>query len=108
MFDHWENDSTHPTLFRVDRPVTVSAAEALPSGTRKLGGQHPAWVRAFGLQIEPRMPGRQVAWLRRSDGAWLALVMVPATSGNGRSSLVMPLWLSPLAVSTDHGHAHAH
>lgn len=79
----------------MDRPVTVSAAEALTSGTRKLGGQHPAWVRVFGLKIEPEMPGRQVAWVRRSDGGWLGVVLMPGTSGNERSRLTIPMWLSP-------------
>lgn len=31
MFDQWESDPEYPTLFRVDRDVTVSTAEALPS-----------------------------------------------------------------------------
>jgi hypothetical protein len=46
------------------------------------------------------MPGRQVAWVRRSDGGWLAVVLVPVTSGNERSRLVMPMWLSPSQVAT--------
>ena len=25
-----------------------------------------------GLRLDPWMPGRQVAWLRRADGGWLA------------------------------------
>jgi hypothetical protein len=36
-----------------------------------------------------------VAWVRRSDGGWLAVVLVPVTSGNERSRLVMPMWLGP-------------
>jgi hypothetical protein len=72
VFDKWESDPEYPTLFPVDREVMVSTAEALPSSGRKLAGQPPVWVRAFGLQIEPRMTGRQVAWVRRSNGGWLA------------------------------------
>ncbi len=98
-----ESDPTYPTLFPVDREVVVSTAEALPSSGRKLAGQPPVWVRAFGLQIEPRMTGRQVAWVRRSNGGWLAVVMVPASSGNGRSRLTMPLWLDPSVFERVHG-----
>jgi hypothetical protein len=70
MFDEWESDHEYPTLFRVDRDVVVSTAEALPSTGRKLAGQPPIWVRSFGLQIEPQMQGRQIAWVRRSNGGW--------------------------------------
>ena len=77
----WESDPQYPTLFPVDRDVVVSTTEALPSSGRRLAGQPPVWVRAFGLQIESRMTGRQVAWVRRSNGGWLAVVLVLATSG---------------------------
>jgi hypothetical protein len=100
MFDGWESDHEYPTLFRVDRDVVVSTAEALPSTGRKLAGQPPIWVRSFGLQIEPQMQGRQIAWVRRSNGGWLAVVLVPAAGGNGRSRLTIPLWLDPSMVST--------
>jgi hypothetical protein len=101
VFEEWQSDPEYPTLFRVDRDVVVSTAEALPSSSRKLAGQPPAWIKAFGLRIEPQMPGRQIAWVRRSNGGWLAVVLVPAASGNGRSSLTIPLWLDPSMVSTD-------
>jgi hypothetical protein len=32
--------------------------------------------------------------------AGLAVVLVPAASGNGRSRLTIPLWLDPSMVST--------
>jgi hypothetical protein len=101
MFGDWESGHAYPTLFRVDRDVVVSTAEALPTTGRKLAGQPPIWVRSFGLQIEPRMSGRQIARVRRSNGGWLAVVLVPAASGNGRSSLTIPLWLDPSMESTD-------
>ncbi len=47
------------------------------------------------------MPAQQVAWVRRSDGGWVAVVAMPARSGNGRSSLTMQLWLPPAALTTD-------
>jgi hypothetical protein len=101
MFDEWESDSEYPTLFRVDWDVVVSTAEALPSTGRKLAGQPPIWVRSFGLQIEPQMHGRQIAWVRRSNGGWLAVVLVPPTSGNGRSRVMLPLWLDQMRVQPD-------
>jgi hypothetical protein len=52
-------------------------------------------------RIEPQTQGRQIAWVRRSNGGWLAVVLVPAASGNGRSSLTIPLWLDPSLVTTD-------
>ena len=47
------------------------------------------------------MLARQIAWIRRSDGGWLAVVEMPARSANGRSRLAMQLWLPPEAVTTD-------
>jgi len=47
------------------------------------------------------MPARQLAWIRRSDGGWVAALTVPAGSANGRSTLTMPLWLPPEAFTTD-------
>jgi hypothetical protein len=51
------------------------------------------WVKAFGLHLEPTMMARQIAWVRTSNGGWLAAVEMPATSGNGRSRITMNLWL---------------
>jgi hypothetical protein len=51
------------------------------------------WVKAFGLHLEPAMMARQIAWMRTSNGGWLAAVEMPATSGNGRFRLTMNLWL---------------
>jgi hypothetical protein len=47
------------------------------------------------------MLARQIAWLRRSDGGWLAVVSMPASSANGKSSVVMQLWLDPGMITTD-------
>ena len=47
------------------------------------------------------MRGQQIAWVRRFDGGWLAVVRVPATSANRQSRLTMQLWVEPDAISTD-------
>ena len=47
------------------------------------------------------MPARQVAWIRRSDGGWLAVVLMPAASGNQQSRVTIPLWLDPRLITTD-------
>ena len=48
------------------------------------------------------MRARQVAWIRRaSDGGWLAIVLMPASSANGQSSITMQLWLEPDMITTD-------
>ena len=49
---------------------------------RPPAGRVAAWLVAGGVRLDPWMPGRQVAWLRRADGGWLALVLVPAASTN--------------------------
>lgn len=59
-------------------------------------------VRSGGLRLEPWMRARQVAWIRRaSDGGWLAIVLMPASSANGQSSITMQLWLEPDMITTD-------
>ena len=53
------------------------------------------------IWFEPWMPGRQVAWLRRADGGWLALVLVPAASTNQAAHVTLQLWVEPDAIDTD-------
>nr|WP_238391491.1 MULTISPECIES: hypothetical protein [unclassified Mycolicibacterium] len=78
----------------------VDTARAFPPvGFRR--DQLPMWVKAGGLYLDPWMPGRQTAWLRRSDGGWLAVVTVEASSGNSLSHLTMQLWLLPEDITTD-------
>ena len=48
------------------------------------------------------MRERQVAWIRRaSDGGWLAVVLGPARSANGKSSVTMQLWLDAEMITND-------
>jgi hypothetical protein len=48
------------------------------------------------------MRARQIAWIRRAaDGGWLAVVLMPARSANGKSKVTMQLWLEPDMIHTD-------
>lgn len=58
-------------------------------------------IKAGGLRLEPWMDARQVAWVRRACGGWLAVVLVPAGSANGRSAVTMQLWVPPDVITTD-------
>lgn len=95
MFDDWISSAEHPTLFAVDRRVLVDIQAALPGvGRRRMDGV-PLWCRSSALRLEPQMVGRQIAWVRRFDGGFFAVVEIAAGSANERSRLVMQLWLEP-------------
>jgi hypothetical protein len=100
MFDSWTGSPEFPTLFRVDREVRVNTARIFPAA-RIRKDELPLWVKACGLLLEPAMLARQVAWIRRSDGGWLAVVLLPASSANGKSGVTMQLWLAPDMISAD-------
>jgi len=36
-----------------------------------------------------------------TDGGWLVMVLMPAGSANGHSSVTMQLWLEPDLITTD-------
>jgi hypothetical protein len=91
----------HRTLFRTDRDVAVYAHDALPSSGRRPANQVPLWVKAAGVRIEAHMLARQIAWVRRSDGGWMALVLVPATSSNRRLQIALPMCVDSSQISTD-------
>jgi hypothetical protein len=79
---------------------TTAGARVFPvTGIRK--DALPLWVKSCGLLLEPVMLARQVAWIRRSDGGWLAVVEMAANSANGRSRVVMQLRLPPEALTAD-------
>lgn len=59
----------------------------------------PLWVRSGGLCIKPRMPGHLIAWLRRSDGGWVAVVELEVCSANERSRVTATLWVPASDVS---------
>jgi hypothetical protein len=100
MFEASERSAEYPTLYRVERDVIVDVARLFPArGVRR--DELPLWVKSCGLRLEPSMPARQLAWIRRADGGWLAIVVMPASSANGRSTLTIQLWLSPDGLTTD-------
>lgn len=100
MFENWVRELLgYRTLHRLDRKVWINTARAFPpAGTRR--DHLPLWQKAGGLALEPWMPARQLAWLLRADGTWLALVELEARSGNNKSRLSMQLWLLAEDVTT--------
>ena len=101
MFDEWRDDPAHPTLYRVDREVLVDVTRAFRGIPRQRQDELALWIKAS-LRLEPLMRARQVAWIRRAaDGGWLAVVLMPASSANGKSKVTMQLWLDPDMITTD-------
>ncbi|BBX86950.1 hypothetical protein MAUB_48230 [Mycolicibacterium aubagnense] len=96
VFETWENINGYPTLYPCDRPVFVDTSWLPHSGTRR--DKLAMWIKSGGLQVDYGMPGRQLAWIRRSGGSWIAVVELTARSGNVRSSLTATLWLPPGAI----------
>jgi hypothetical protein len=74
----------------VARPTSMTDTGQLRSGSRT--------GRAA---VEPWMRVRQIAWIRMSNGGWLAVVLVPASSANRRCRVTLQLWLEPDAFTTD-------
>jgi hypothetical protein len=102
MFDQWQQDPEYPTLYRVERDVIVDVSRAFPGAGHVRQDELPLWVKTSALRLEPSMRARQVAWIRRaSDGGWLAVVVMPAGSANGKSTVTMQLWLEPEMISID-------
>ena len=102
-FSGWPESMEHRTRFSVDRPVWVDMLRVFPGlgacGRRQ--DELALWITSSGSRFEPWMPGRQVAWLRRADGGWLALVLVPAASTNQAAHVTLQLWVEPDAIDTD-------
>jgi hypothetical protein len=102
MFDQWRQDPEYPTLYRVERDVIVDVSRSFPGAGHVRQDELPLWVKTSALRFEPLMRARQVAWIRRaSDGGWLAVVLMPAGSANGKSTVTMQLWLEPEMLSID-------
>lgn len=101
MANNWPQ-AEHPVVIHLDRPVMVNMARVFPGlGRGRRQDELPLWVRSFGLRLDPWMPARQIAWIRRSDGGWLAVLQCTAASTNGYTELTMSLWLEPEAFTTD-------
>lgn len=97
----WPDSGEHRILFAVERPVWVDMLRVFPGlGSCGRQDQLALWIKAGGLRLEPWMPGRQAAWIRRADGGWLARVLVPAASTNQQARVTLQLWVEPSAVAT--------
>jgi hypothetical protein len=96
MFELWTDIDGYPTLVPCDRPVIVDTSWLPPSGARR--DKLAMWIKSGGLRIDYEMAGRQLAWVRRADGSWIAVVELTGLSGNQRSSLTATLWLPPSAI----------
>ena len=94
--------SEYRTRFSIDRQVWVDMLRVFPGlgSCARRRDELPLWLVAGGVRLDPWMPGRQVAWLRRSDGGWLALVLVPAASTNQAAHVTLQLWVEPDAIVT--------
>ena len=101
-FSDWPEDAVYRTRFSIDRQVWVDMLRVFPglgSCTRRQD-ELALWIKSGGLRLDPWMPGRQVAWLRRADGGWLALVLLPAASTNETARMTLQLWVEPDAITT--------
>ena len=106
-FSGWPETDEYRTRFSIDRQVWVNMMRVFPglgSGARRQD-ELALWIKSGGLFLEPWMPGRQVAWLRRADGGWLALVLVAATSANATAHVTLQLWVEPDAITTTTPHS---
>jgi hypothetical protein len=101
--DDWtEQFPENAILRRVSppRPVTVDMGRVFPGepGLACADGLSLR-VRAGGIRLEQMMRGTLRAWLRCSDGRWLAQVCVPVNSANGYSHLNLRLWVEATTIS---------
>lgn len=84
--------------FTPPRPVVIdmsSLAWAFP-----MVGHRPATLseRAFGVRVEPRQDGEQLAWVLSSRGVWMALVRTTIGSMNGAVAITSCFWLPASAI----------
>jgi hypothetical protein len=94
VFDAWRD----PRMLVVrDEPVEVLTNNVWPDALGAMT-QAPYEVRNRGLHVDSIAPGRLLAWVRRSNGVWLAAVQIEGRSRDGQSSLTMTLWVLPHAV----------
>ena len=71
-FSGWPESSEYRTRFSIDRQVWVDMLRVFPGlgSCARRRDELPLWLVAGGVRLDPWMPGRQVAWLRRADGGW--------------------------------------
>lgn len=92
MFDDWVTVPGVEILWQLDRPVLVDTRKVWPTAHMPFRPPTPR-VQQHGANIKPRVEGRQVAWLRRNSGEYLALVVIAVRSADGASRMLMPLWV---------------
>ncbi len=100
-FSDWPEAAEYRTRFSIDRQVWVDMLRVFPGlgSCARRQDELALWIKSGGLRLEPWMPGRQVAWLRRADGGWLALVLVAAASANGTAHVTLQLWVEPDSIT---------
>lgn len=57
----------------------------------------PMWLRTVGVRLEGLERGEQLAWIRLTDGQWLAKVRVFPSVDRDRT-LAMTLWVTQDAI----------
>ncbi len=95
-------DESTVRRFDPPRPVEVDWTRIDPHAGRPYGFAPTGVslrVRAAGAHLHARMPGRQWAWLRLTDGQWRALVDIEIASANGQSALMIRILVEPEAVA---------
>ena len=77
----------------------VDMSRALPSLARHAqpADKVPLWLRAAGIRVEGVEHGEQLAWLRLTDGQWLARVRIFPAIGKDRS-LTLTMWVTQDAI----------
>ncbi|TDZ82784.1 hypothetical protein DE4585_01576 [Mycobacteroides salmoniphilum] len=104
MFDSWKGPPGVEIYRPIDRPVVVLTHQVLlgETGSRQMT-LSPTPARRHGLVVESLHAGRQLAWVRRNTGGWLALVTIEARTADGLNSLTMDLWLQRHQFMLPHG-----
>lgn len=96
-FHQWRDERTL-RLFTPPRPVEVLTDAVWPHTWRITRTPASLWVRANGVRVESVMPAEQLAWLRASDGTFLAVIQMRCTSANGHNHILLPLTVESSAV----------
>lgn len=100
--DRWSEPFPEaPTLRQLHPPrtVLVDVARALPGPGFARADHLPLRVRAGGIHLDATMPATLHAWLRGSDGRWLAQVRIPTHTANHHANLDLWLWVDSAALT---------
>lgn len=100
MFESWPVEFDPPPYRVVDppMPVIVHIATAIGQAGERPANTIPLRVRAEGLVLDVKVPGRLSAWSRSVGGGWLARVAFSIPTGNGRGYLEVDQWCPAAAV----------